>query len=108
MVVYDLDLQKAVHKTWLSLGPEIKDYDTEDKEALEKATHTPELEYSDDITLCVDWRQGGIGSNSCGPEPQEKYRLRLDKPACLSFVIRYVNLNDTDFAGAMRVLPQEV
>ncbi len=78
------------------------------QEALEKATHTPELEYSDDITLCVDWRQGGIGSNSCGPEPQEKYRLRLDKPATLSFVLRYVNLNDTDFAGAMRVLPQEV
>ncbi|MBR4429353.1 MAG: hypothetical protein IKS78_08335, partial [Clostridia bacterium] len=78
------------------------------QEALEKATHTPELEYSDDITLCVDWRQGGIGSNSCGPEPQEKYRLRLDKPATLTFVLRYVNLNDIDFARAMRVLPQEV
>ena len=28
--------------------------------------------------VCIDYRQSGIGSNSCGPELQRKYRLDED------------------------------
>lgn len=74
--------------------------------ALDKAKHTPELEYSDDITLSVDYLQGGIGSNSCGPEPQEKYRLQPDGPVTLAFVMRPYRNGNAAFHKAMRVLPE--
>ena len=76
--------------------------------ALDAATHTPELEFEDDITLSIDWKQGGIGSNSCGPEPQEKYRLYLKEPVTLSFVMRPYRNGNACFRKAMRVLPEIV
>ena len=33
------------------------------------------LEESGSTVLCLDYKQNGIGSNSCGPELIEKYRL---------------------------------
>lgn len=45
------------------------------QEELEKKSHNYQLEPSDSIVLCLDYAQNGIGSNSCGPEPMEKYRL---------------------------------
>ncbi len=44
------------------------------KELAQKA-HNYELKKSDFVTLCVDYKQSGIGSNSCGPELLEQYRL---------------------------------
>ena len=29
--------------------------------------------------LCIDFRQDGIGSNSCGPELAEKYRFQEEE-----------------------------
>ena len=75
-------------------------------EALDKAQHTNELEYSDDITLSIDYLQGGIGSNSCGPEPEEKYRLLLKEPAQLNFVMRPYRNGNARFEKAMRTLPE--
>jgi hypothetical protein len=58
-------------------------YTTED---LTRATHTYELERRDDVTLNLDYAQGGLGNESCGPgvlpqyllQPQEvRFRLRL-------------------------------
>ena len=43
-------------------------------EALTKAEHTYELE-DDDIPGAAGWRDGPLGSNSCGPEPLEEHRL---------------------------------
>ena len=37
--------------------------------------HNFELEESGFTVLCLDHAQNGIGSNSCGPEPAEQYRL---------------------------------
>ena len=34
---------------------------------------------SDKSVLCIDYRQNGIGSNSCGPELDEKYRFDEDE-----------------------------
>ncbi len=43
------------------------------QEALRDAAHDYELEKSGDTILCIDYKQDGIGSNSCGPEPEEEY-----------------------------------
>ena len=45
------------------------------QEELERVAHNYELEESDSTVLCIDYAQNGIGSNSCGPEVLEKYRL---------------------------------
>lgn len=42
---------------------------------LTQAEHTNELENGESTFLCLDAAQGGLGSNSCGPEPLEEYRL---------------------------------
>lgn len=48
-------------------------YDTQ--EALTAAAHDWELQPADRCVLCLDADQSGIGSNSCGPQLQEQYRL---------------------------------
>ena len=45
------------------------------QEELEDKKHNYELKPSDDIILCLDYAQNGIGSNSCGPRLMEKYRF---------------------------------
>ena len=44
--------------------------------ALFKAEHTDELEKDGFVHLRVDYKVSGIGSNSCGPVLDEKYRLK--------------------------------
>jgi beta-galactosidase len=45
------------------------------QEELTAKTHNYELEKSPYTVLCLDYKQSGIGSNSCGPELLPKYRL---------------------------------
>ncbi len=45
------------------------------QEELESKAHNYELEPSPYTVFCLDYRQDGIGSNSCGPALLEKYRL---------------------------------
>ena len=40
--------------------------------------HNTELEKSGYTVLCLDYKQSGIGTNSCGPLPQEKYLINSD------------------------------
>lgn len=47
-------------------------------EAMTAAAHDWQLERGGATVVCVDWRQSGIGSNSCGPELLPQYRL--DQP----------------------------
>lgn len=42
---------------------------------LDKANHPHELEYDDSITVHIDHKVSGLGSNSCGPLPFEQYRV---------------------------------
>lgn len=49
------------------------------QEMLESVKHNFELKKSDNIVLCLDYKQGGLGSNSCGPEPFEEYRFTEKK-----------------------------
>ena len=45
------------------------------QEELTNKAHNFELEESGSTVLCLDYKHNGIGSNSCGPELMEKYRL---------------------------------
>ena len=45
------------------------------QEELTKKAHSYEIEPSGMTVVCLDYAQNGIGSNSCGPELLEKYRL---------------------------------
>ncbi len=50
----------------------VSDYSTE---ALLKAEHTDELVRDGRVHLRIDYKVSGLGSNSCGPELEPKYRL---------------------------------
>lgn len=43
---------------------------------LYKANHTNELEEDGKIHLRIDYKVSGVGSQACGPELAEKYRLQ--------------------------------
>ena len=45
------------------------------QEELTMKSHNYELKPCGSTVLNLDYRQNGIGSNSCGPRPQKKYRL---------------------------------
>lgn len=45
------------------------------QEELTEKKHNFELQPSNNTVLCLDYAQNGIGSNSCGPELAEQYRL---------------------------------
>lgn len=51
-------------------------YTTQD---LEAARHTYELKQRDTITLNVDYKHHGLGSNACGPEPLPQYQLHAEE-----------------------------
>ena len=57
------------------------------KEMLEKATHWDELEKDNGTNIRIDYKNSGIGSNSCGPELMEKYRLS-EKDISMTFYIK--------------------
>ncbi len=46
------------------------------QEELTEKLHNYELEESPYTILCLDYRQSGVGSNSCGPQLLEKYQLK--------------------------------
>lgn len=55
--------------------------------ALTKAEHTDELVADGNTHLRIDYKVSGIGSNSCGPQLEEKYRLS-EKHLCFRFALR--------------------
>ena len=58
-------------------------------EALYKATHTDELFADDKTHLRIDYKVSGLGTNACGPELPEEYRLK-EKQIHFSFAIEHV------------------
>lgn len=49
------------------------------QEELEQKAHDYELNPSGSTVLCLDYKQYGIGSNSCGPQVMDKYRFDEEK-----------------------------
>ena len=60
-------------------------------EMLTAAAHDFELKRIQEICVCIDGAMGGLGSNSCGPEPEEKYRLFLKKDIAFSYRFTFQN-----------------
>ena len=56
-------------------------------EAIGKAMHTDELVLDGKTHLRIDYKVSGIGSNSCGPQLENKYRLE-EKNIDFKFVIK--------------------
>ena len=56
-------------------------------EALASAMHTDELKKSDSTIIRIDYKNSGLGSNSCGPDLLEKYRLS-EKDIDFTFYMR--------------------
>lgn len=48
------------------------------KEQLEEAKHIDELEKSDFNVLNIDFKQTGLGSNSCGQDQLQQYRTKVE------------------------------
>lgn len=60
--------------------------------ALTEANHEYQLERTDSTVVDIDLAQTGLGSSSCGPEAQEKYKLYLkDKELNWKFRMEIVN-----------------
>jgi len=76
--------------------------------ALHAATHTIELLDEEKTYLSLDWRMGGVGSNACGPEPQEKYRLYLTEKQSFTLVLMPYSRQMGDMMNFARVLPEKV
>ena len=66
---------------------------------LTRAEHTCELKQRDLTVVHLDYRHNGLGSNSCGPEPLEKYLLKAEP---MSFSVRLRPIMG-DIATYMRV-----
>ncbi|MDO4547737.1 MAG: glycoside hydrolase family 2 TIM barrel-domain containing protein, partial [Clostridia bacterium] len=75
-------------------------------EALDEAAHPHELKRRDETIVSIDYRQGGIGSNICGPEPEEKYKLYFRKPVEFEFVMKPYSRQRLSLTTAARRLPQ--
>lgn len=43
---------------------------------LTAAAHNFELKKCDEVELCLDYKNSGIGSNSCGPVLADEYALK--------------------------------
>lgn len=67
----------------LPLETSVHHYSTE---ALSDALHINELEKENKTYWHIDYRQGGLGGNSCGPMPLEKYLL---KPLPVQFTLMF-------------------
>ncbi len=58
------------------------------QEELTKRMHNYELEESGHTVLCIDYKQDGIGTNSCGPEPEDEYKFSENEFA-FAFGLRF-------------------
>lgn len=57
-------------------------------DALMRAMHIDELKKSDSVVIRIDYKNSGLGSNSCGEELLEKYRLNEKEIKDFEFYIR--------------------
>ncbi len=74
-------------------------------EDLDKAQHHYELVPREETIVRLNYRHGGLGSNSCGPDPMEKYRLKAEH-AEISFVIRPFARSEQDEMSLSKTLPE--
>lgn len=59
-------------------------------EALEEAKHPWQIKRADDVILHLDYKQSGLGSNSCGEEQIEEYKVKR-QDFTMAFTLQIVN-----------------
>ncbi|RNB87179.1 beta-galactosidase subunit alpha [Brevibacillus fluminis] len=74
---------------------------------LQQARHTTDLVPRDFITLNLDYRQNGLGSNSCGPGQLPAYKLTAE-PFRFRFILKVFDQNTISPAGASKALLQSL
>lgn len=62
-------------------------------ETIEKANHPWQLEKVDDIIIHLDYLQSGVGSNSCGEEQLEEYKVKR-QDFSMAFTLKAVKVGD--------------
>ena len=62
-------------------------------ESLEKAQHPFEIEKADDVIIHLDYRQSGLGSNSCGEEQLEENKVKLQDFA-MAFTVQAAGMRN--------------
>lgn len=67
-------------------------------EEIARAEHPHELHRMDDISLNLDHRHNGIGTNSCGPGPRPQYLLR---PEPFAFTVRLLATDRGDWNAVL-------
>ena len=67
-------VEAIISKMEEKLGLNLANYTDE---SLEKAQHPFEIEKADDVIIHLDYRQSGLGSNSCGEEQLEENKVKL-------------------------------
>lgn len=72
-------------------------------EDLDRARHIHELSERDTLCVHIDAAQGGLGSNSCGPQPLKKYRLEPGRYALRYWVRPFVRGLHDPFELARRL-----
>ncbi len=58
------------------------------QKSLHNAKHQEDLEFVDSTVLCVDGFMRGTGTNTCGPDVLDKYRVKTDKQLCFKFAFK--------------------
>jgi len=91
---------------WLIMGKpmfniSVHHYTTHD---LTQAEHTYELPHRDETTINIDYAKGGLGSNSCGPEPLDKYKLKPEN-VTFGFILRPFSKNSTSPNSLSKIYP---
>lgn len=56
--------------------------------AIHKAKHQEEVVHSDTTFVCIDGFHRGTGTNTCGPDTLEKYKVKTSKPITFKFAFR--------------------
>lgn len=62
-------------------------------ESLEKAKHPLQIETAGDVIIHLDYLHSGLGSNSCGEEQQEEYKVKL-QDFSMTFTLQNVKTSD--------------
>ena len=58
------------------------------QEELTAKAHNFELEKSGFTVLCIDGAMSGVGSNSCGPQLNERYQVKDDEQLAIHVLLR--------------------
>ena len=71
-------------------------------EQLDREAYSVDLPATSATVLTLDARTLGVGSNSCGPRPLDRYVIWSD-PSEFSYLLRVLPIGHQDYSSAGRV-----